>query len=43
MAALAIEWWVGAPAHAHAIAAGFLARAGDLDAARRELDTVRVA
>ncbi len=40
MAALAIEWWVGAPAHAHAIAAGFLARAGDLDAARRELATV---
>ena len=39
-AARAIEWWVGAPAHAHAIAAGFLARAGDLDGARRELDTV---
>ena len=28
------------PAHAHAVAAGFLARAGDLDAARRALDTV---
>ncbi len=39
-AARAVEWWVGAPAHAHAVAAGFLARAGDLDAARRELDTV---
>jgi hypothetical protein len=39
-AALAVEWWVGATAHAHAIAAGFLARAGDLDGARRELDTV---
>ena len=35
-----MRWWVGAPAHAHAVAAGFLARAGDLDAARRELDTV---
>ncbi len=39
-AAEAIAWWVGVPAHAHAVAAGFLARAGDLDAARRELDTV---
>ena len=37
---MAVEWWVGAPAYAHAIAAGFLARAGDLDGARRELDTV---
>jgi hypothetical protein len=36
----AVRWWVGAPAHAHAIAAGFSARAGALDAARRELDTV---
>ena len=36
----AVRWWVGVPAHAHAVAAGFLARAGDLDAARRELDTV---
>jgi hypothetical protein len=36
----AVRWWVGAPAHAHAVAAGFLARAGDLDGARRELDTV---
>lgn len=36
----AVEWWTGAPVHAHAVAAGFLARAGDVDAARRELDTV---
>ena len=40
MADEAVAWWIGAPAHAHAIAAGFCARAGDLDAARRELDTV---
>ena len=40
MATEAIDWWVGAPAHAHAVAAGFLAKAGDLDACRRELDTV---
>jgi hypothetical protein len=40
LAAEAVAWWIGAPAHAHAIAAGFRARAGDLDAARRELDTV---
>jgi tetratricopeptide (TPR) repeat protein len=39
-AAEAIRWWVGVPAHAHAVAAGFLARAGDLEAARREVDTV---
>jgi tetratricopeptide (TPR) repeat protein len=36
----AVSWWVGVPAHAHAVAAGFLARAGDLDEARRELDVV---
>jgi hypothetical protein len=40
MAARAVHWWIGAPAHAHAVAAGFHARAGDLDAARRELDIV---
>lgn len=40
MAGEAVSWWIGAPAHAHAVAAGFLARAGDLDAARRELDIV---
>jgi AAA ATPase domain len=34
----AVQWWVGAPAHAHAVAAGLLARAGDLDAARTKLD-----
>jgi hypothetical protein len=40
MAAEAVQWWIGAPAHAHAVAAGFAARAGDLDAARLQLDTV---
>ncbi len=40
LAAEAVRWWIGAPAHAHAVAAGFLARAGDIDEARRELDTV---
>nr|WP_221380457.1 AAA family ATPase [Actinoplanes polyasparticus] len=40
-AAEAVGWWIGAPAHAHAVAAGFLARAGDLAAARREVETVR--
>ena len=40
MAADAVRWWIGAQAHAHAVAAGFYARAGDLDAARRELNTV---
>jgi hypothetical protein len=42
-AAEAIGWWVGIPSHAHAVAAGLLALAGepdDLDAARRALDTV---
>ncbi len=39
-ASLAVEWWVGVPPHAHAVAAGFLARAGDVDGARRELDVV---
>ena len=39
----AVRWWVGVPSHAHAVAAGFLARTGDpddLEAARRALDTV---
>lgn len=40
MAGEAVRWWIGAPAHAHAVAAGFHARAGDLDLARRELDIV---
>jgi hypothetical protein len=39
-AELAVEWWVGVPTHSHAVAAGFLARAGDVDGARRELDVV---
>jgi AAA ATPase-like protein len=39
-AGLAVEWWVGVPTHAHAVAAGFLARAGDVDGARRELDVM---
>ena len=39
-AELAVDWWVGVPTHAHAVAAGFLARAGDVDGARRELDVV---
>ena len=30
----AVEHWTGAPVHAHAIAAGFCARAGDLPRAR---------
>ena len=36
----AVRWWIGAPVHAHAVAAGFLARAGDLEAARRHLVAV---
>ncbi|HEU4898164.1 MAG TPA: AAA family ATPase [Actinomycetota bacterium] len=36
----AVRWWIGTPVHAHAVAAGFLARAGDLDAARQEVDIV---
>ena len=42
-AAEAIRWWVGVPSHAHAVAAGLLALAGepaDLAASRRALDTV---
>ncbi|MGE0295475.1 MAG: AAA family ATPase [Pseudonocardia sp.] len=39
-AAAAVAHWVGVPSHAHAVAAGFLALAGDLPAARRALDTV---
>jgi hypothetical protein len=40
VAAAAVRWWVSAPAHSHAVAAGFLARAGDLEAARHEVDIV---
>jgi tetratricopeptide (TPR) repeat protein len=36
----AVRWWVGVPSHAHAVAAALHVRAGDLDAARRALDTV---
>ena len=36
----AVSWWTGTPVYAHAVAAGFMARAGDLDAARREVDIV---
>lgn len=39
-ATMAVAWWVGVPSHAHAVAAGLLAEAGDLDAARRAVDTV---
>jgi hypothetical protein len=37
----AVAHWTGAPVHAHAVAAGFLARAGDLDASRHHLAVVR--
>lgn len=36
----AVSHWTGAPVHAHAVAAGFSARAGDLDGARRHLAVV---
>ncbi|CAN5542530.1 hypothetical protein BH20ACT2_BH20ACT2_05330 [soil metagenome] len=36
----AIAHWTGAPVHANAVAAGFCARAGDTDAARRHLAVV---
>lgn len=36
----AVEHWTGAPVHAHGVAAGFLARAGDVDGARRHLAAV---
>ncbi len=39
-AAQAVAHWTGAPVHAHAVAAGFLARAGELDAARRHVAIV---
>lgn len=39
-AADAVAHWTGAPVHAHAVAAGFLTRAGDLDAARPHVATV---
>jgi hypothetical protein len=39
-AADAVAHWTGAPVHAHAVAAGFHARAGDLEAARRHVEAV---
>lgn len=36
----AVGHWTGAPIHAHAVAAGFFARAGDLEAARHHVATV---
>ncbi|HVH24648.1 MAG TPA: AAA family ATPase, partial [Pseudonocardia sp.] len=40
-AAEAIRWWVGVPSHAHAVAAGLFAEAGELAEAARSLDAVR--
>lgn len=43
-AEMAVAWWVGLPSRArfaHAVAAGLLAAAGDLDGARCALDIVR--
>ncbi|HSK97446.1 MAG TPA: hypothetical protein VK891_12580, partial [Euzebyales bacterium] len=39
-AAEAVSHWTGAPVHAHAVAAGFCARAGALDDARRHVAVV---
>jgi hypothetical protein len=39
-AALAVAHWTGTPAHAHAVAAGFCARAGATDDARRHVAAV---
>lgn len=39
-AGAAVAHWTGAPVHAHAVAAGFLARAGDVDGAGRHVATV---
>ena len=39
-AGAAIAHWQGAPVHAQAVAAGFLARAGAVDAARQHVSTV---
>jgi hypothetical protein len=39
-AAEAVAHWTGAPVHAHAVAAGFLAHVGDLDDAARHVATV---
>lgn len=37
----AVRHWTGVPVHAHGVAAGFCARAGDLDAARHHLAVVQ--
>ena len=37
----AVAHWTGAPVHAHSVAAGFCARAGDLSGARAHLATVQ--
>ena len=39
-AAEAVAHWTGAAIHAHAVAAGFCARAGDLEAARHHVEAV---
>ena len=39
-AAAAVDHWTGAPVHAHAVAAGFWARSGDRQRARRHVVTV---
>lgn len=36
----AVKWWTGAPVHAHAIAAGAWARAGNMSEAQREINLV---
>ena len=36
----AVDHWTGAPVHAHGVAAGFLTRAGDVDAAAHHVATV---
>ncbi|MBV9487929.1 MAG: hypothetical protein JO246_17985, partial [Frankiaceae bacterium] len=40
-AAEAVAHWTGAPVHAHAVAAGFQARAADLEAARHHVSVVQ--
>jgi hypothetical protein len=43
LADAAVDWWRGAPALAHAVAAGAYAAAGDLDASAREVAIVGAA
>lgn len=42
LAADAVSWWTGAPVVSHAVAAGALAKAGDLEAAENEVRMVAV-